>query len=60
MFESSIKSEKIRQLEKSNNYRIRFNFPLGEGGGLSKSKYSFFSMSGTATLLSKYGNAAIN
>ncbi len=32
------------------------------GGGvqLSKSKYGFFSMSGTATLLSKYDTAALN
>ncbi len=62
MFESSIKSKKLGKTEKSNNYRIWFNFPsfffffLG-GVRLSKSKYGLFSMSGTATLLSKYGNA---
>ncbi len=53
----------LGKTEKSNNSRIRFNFPFFFGGGgvrLSKSKYGFFSTSGTATLLSKYGNAALD
>ncbi len=55
--------KKLGKTEKS-NYRIRFNFPFGvgewrrRGVRLSKSKSGFFSMSGTATLLSKYGSAA--
>ncbi len=53
--------KKLGKTEKFNNYRIRFNFPFFRWGGggvrLSKSKYGFFSMSGTATLLSKYGTA---
>ncbi len=54
--------KKLGKTGKSNNYRIRFNFPFfGWGGGSrpSKSKHGFFSMSGTATLLSKYGNAGL-
>ncbi len=55
--------KKIGKTEKSNNYRIRFNFPFffwGGGVQLSKSKYDFFSMSGMATLCSKYGNADLD
>ncbi len=48
--------KKIGKTEKSNNYPVRFNFPLGGGGTTIESKYDFFSMSGTP--LSKYGNAA--
>ncbi len=56
--------KKIGKTEKSNNHRIRFNFPpfFGGGGGRVYSYRSqntfFFSMSGTVTLLSKYGNAS--
>ncbi len=51
--------KKLSKTEKSNNYRIRFNFPFLGGGGVQlwKSKSDFFSMSGMVTLLSKYGNA---
>ncbi len=49
--------KKLGQTEKSNNYPIQLSFPFLGGVWLWKSKYSFFSMSGTATLLSKYGNA---
>ncbi len=57
--------KKLGKTEKSNNYRIRFNFLFleGLGGGGCKVlevKIRLFSMSGTATLLSKYGTADDN